>query len=126
VRVLYFLLAGVFFGLAVLGAVLPVLPTTPFLILTSWSLVRASPRLEAKLRRSPFFGPLLEDWRRHRGLRPQVKVTAIGTVVLVVTLSLVFAGLPWWGGWALVALAVAGIVVIASLRTVRDDPPPRP
>ena len=78
VRALYLSLAGLFFVLAVLGVFLPVLPTTPFLLLTSWCLVRSSPALHARLRRSPLFGPLLADWERHHGVRLYVKISALG------------------------------------------------
>ena len=123
-RVLNLLLAGLFFALAVLGVFLPVLPTTPFLLLTSWCLVRAAPRLDRALRRSPLFGPLLEDWRRHRGLRPHVKVSALGALAIAVAASLWFGQLGWIWGSVLVVLAAIGAAVILRLKTVRDDAPP--
>lgn len=62
---LVWLLAGWgFLGLGLIGALLPVLPTTVFLILATWCFGRASPRLEAKLLAHPVFGPALQAWRR--------------------------------------------------------------
>lgn len=112
--------AALFFVLAVAGAFLPVLPTTPFLLLTSWCLVRASPRLNAKLRRSPLFGPLLRDWEAYHGVRLHVKITALTVLVLAVTGSLVFGSLTPWLQVVLLALATLGAYVIVRLRTVRD------
>lgn len=120
-RVLQLTLAGLFFVLAVLGVFLPVLPTTPFLLLTSWFLVRSSPRLNAALRRSPLFGPLLSDWERQRGVRLHVKLTAVTMIVIVVAASLLFGDLAPWLRWTLVALALIGLTVVLRLRTVRDD-----
>lgn len=115
--------AALFFLLAVAGAFLPVLPTTPFLLLTSWCLVRASPRLNARLQRSPLFGPLLRDWERYRGVRLHVKVTALTVLVLAVTSSLLFGALAPWLEVVLVALALLGAYVIVRLRTVRGVEP---
>lgn len=118
-RTLYLTLAALFFGMAVLGAVLPVLPTTPFLLLTSWCLVRSSPALHARLRRSPLFGPLISDWELHRGVRLHVKLSALGMLVIAVGASLWFGHLAPWLEVVLIALALIGAFVILRLRTIR-------
>src|SRR5688500_17956580 len=81
-RVLYLLGGFACVGLAYLGAVLPGLPTTPWVLLASYCFGKSSPRLQRWLRGSPFFGRLIRDWERHRGVRRPAKVVA---VVLVVT-----------------------------------------
>src|SRR5687767_7755696 len=93
-RAVLLALAALFFGLAVLGAFLPVLPTTPFLLVTSWLLVRSSPRLHQRLRASRLFGGFLRDWEEHRGVRPHVKVTALVVMAAVVVLSATSGTLP--------------------------------
>ena len=122
-RTLYLTLAALFFGLAVLGAVLPVLPTTPFLLLTSWCLVRSSPALHARLRRSPLFGPLIADWEQHRGVRLHVKLSALGMLVVAVGVSLWFGHLAQWLEIVLIALALVGAFVILSLKSIRQRGP---
>jgi len=111
-------LAALFFALAVLGAFLPILPTTPFLLLTSWCLVRSSPRLHAALHRSALFGPLLADWERHRGVRAHVKAAAVGAIALAVGGGLWLGDLGTAGSVALVALAAVGLTVVLRLPTV--------
>jgi uncharacterized membrane protein YbaN (DUF454 family) len=91
-------LAGLFFVLGALGAVLPVLPTTPFLLLTSYFLARSSPRLNRWLLASRFFGPILRDWQQLGGVRPDVKVKAVMIVLLAVSLSLWLTDL--FDGWS--------------------------
>ena len=83
--------AAAFFAVGVLGVFLPVLPATPFLLLTSYFLVRSSPRLNAALLRSRFFGPILKDWQVHGGVRRDVKIQAIVIVVIAVAASITVA-----------------------------------
>jgi hypothetical protein len=121
-RSFYLTLSALSFLLAMLGALLPILPSTPFLLITSWCLVRSSPRLNEKLKRSAWFGPLLRDWEEHHGVRLHVKVSAICMVALAVGASLFFGGLGAPTSVAVVALAAIGVIVIVRLRTVRDPP----
>jgi uncharacterized protein len=114
-RVFYLVAAGFFFVLALLGAILPGLPTTPFLLLTSYFLVRTSPQLNSALLRSRFFGPILRDWQRHRGVRPHVKVQSIVLVVITLAITLYFSGLTLALKGVVVALGLVGILVILRL-----------
>lgn len=107
--------AGVFFGLAFLGALLPGLPATPFLLLTSFLLLRTSPRLNAKLRQSRLFGPILTDWEDHGGVRMHIKVKAVIVVIFSVSLTLYFGPAIVWLRWLIAAMAMIGIVVILKL-----------
>jgi uncharacterized membrane protein YbaN (DUF454 family) len=125
-RILHLTLGFLFLGLAIAGVFLPVLPTTPFLLLTSFCFVRSSPRLHRALLRSPLFGPLLSDWDRHRGVRLHVKLQAVTVIVLVITLTALFAHLAPWLVVLLIALGSIGVVVVLRLPTIRspDDPSP--
>jgi uncharacterized protein len=114
-RVVFMALAGLFFILGALGAVLPVLPTTPFLLLTSYFLARASPRLNRWLLTSRFFGPILRDWQQLGGVRPDVKSKAIMIVLLAVALSLWLTDLSSAYRWIAAAIALIGIGVILRL-----------
>jgi uncharacterized membrane protein YbaN (DUF454 family) len=123
-RALYLVLASLFFLLALLGAFLPLLPTTPFLLLTSLCLLRSSPALNDRLKRSALFGPFLRDWEAHHGVRPHVKITALVTMTLAVAASLWFGRLGTASTIVLVVLALVGVVVVLRLRTISDDPKP--
>jgi len=117
-RVLFLSLAGLFFVLGVLGAVLPGLPATPFLLLTSYFLVRTSPALNERLLNSRLVGPILRDWQQKRGVRRDVKIQAVVCVMIAVGLSIYLAGNR---GWLTVGIALAasvGIAVILRLKTV--------
>ena len=119
-RRLYVILGLIFVGIGILGALLPVLPTTPWLLIASYFFARSSPRLEAWLRRTPYFGHLIRDWEEHRGVRPKVKATAIAIVVLVVGSTVIFGRVPDWGKWSAVALASIGVLcILFVVPTVR-------
>jgi uncharacterized membrane protein YbaN (DUF454 family) len=117
-RAVYLALGGLFVGLGFLGAFLPILPTTPFLLLASACFLRSSPRLNEKLQRSRLFGPLLRDWQEHSGVRLHVKITAIVVLVAVVTCSILFADLPVPLLILLIVLALIGLVVVLRLRVI--------
>ena len=112
----------VFTGIAVLGVALPILPTTPFLLLASWCFARSSPRLQAWLRQSKLFGPMLADWERERGVSLPVKVGALGSVALAIVLGFVCYDLVFWQQVVLLVLASVGVTVICLLRTVDSRP----
>ena len=82
VRRAWLALALFFIGLGSIGVVLPLLPTTPFLLLAAMCASRSSPALHAWLYGHPRFGPLLGDWRDHRAIRPRAKMTALALIAL--------------------------------------------
>lgn len=110
-----------FVGLAVAGAVLPVLPSTPFLLLASWCFVRSDPRWNDWLLRSRWFGPVLRDWQEKRGVRRSVKTGTLVMMPLVLTLSIVLGGLSMGPAAAVVGLGLIGFTVVARLPVVTVD-----
>lgn len=117
----YLLLAAASLVLGLFGIVLPGLPTTPFVLLASFFLIRSSARLHNRLLASRIFGGVLRDWYVHRGLRPHVRARAVAVVAIVVALSLLVARPPWPAVVAIAALVACGLTVIWRLPTVRDD-----
>ena len=92
-RLYYLTMAGGSFVLTVIGLVVPGIPTAPFLLATSYYLVRSSPRLNRILSRSWFFGRILTDLKRG-GLRPINKIKLIGLTLVLGTVTLVLIGPP--------------------------------
>jgi len=76
-RLALFLAGWIFVVLAFAGAFMPVLPTTPFLILAAACFARSSPRLERWLLEHPRFGPLLRQWRERGAIPPAAKYLAL-------------------------------------------------
>jgi uncharacterized protein len=114
-RVVHLSLAGLYGTLAVVGAVLPLVPTTPFVLLTSYHLSRSSPRLETALRSSRLFGPFLRDWNERGGVRRSVKWVASLVVIAVVGLRIASGGDPTAIRVVLLVLAAVGLCVVWRL-----------
>lgn len=75
-------------GLGAFGAVLPVLPTTPFVILAALAFGRSSPQLQALLENSPVFGPIISDWQAHGAIAVRFKLLSIVMMAAVFGTSL--------------------------------------
>lgn len=76
-----------FVGLAVLGVVLPIFPTTPFLLVAAACFAKSSPRMQKWLLANKTFGPLIHDWQTHRSIPRKAKRIALLTIVLSVVWS---------------------------------------
>src|SRR5687768_14861240 len=120
-RAAYFTIGWIFVALAALGVFLPLLPTTPFLLLASTCFVRSSPRAQRWLAESRWFGPILRDWHEHRAVRRPVKLLAVAVVLLVLAYSFV-RDLPWALRIAIVAVGGVGLFVLWRLPTRGPDP----
>jgi len=81
-------ITGMFFvGLAILGAVLPLLPTTPFLLVAAACFAKSSPRMHAMLLQNKVFGPLIYHWQQSRSIPKRAKIIALVSMVLAVCWS---------------------------------------
>ena len=119
-RLLFVALGCGFVGVAYLGAVTPGLPTVPWVLLASYFFSRSSPRLQAWLWYSPYFGRLIRDWHHHRGMRPSSKAAAVTMMTLACGLSVAFAPIPDWLRVVIAGCGATGfVVVVFVVPTVR-------
>lgn len=118
-RGIYLVLAALFFALGMVGVLLPGLPTTPFLLLTSYFLMRSWPTLNQRMLQSRLIGPILRDWSEHRGVRPAIKLRAVLVVATVLALTAFFGNLPTPLLTGVLSLGAIGMAVIYYLPTIK-------
>lgn len=107
-------------GLAIAGAFLPLLPTTPFLLMAVFCFARSSPRLHHWLITHKRFGPMIADWNRHGALSRRVKIVSVS--VMVATL-----GISYWLKVPTPVLIVQALVLCGSATFILTRPlPPKP
>lgn len=94
-RALLIVMGWVAVVLATLGIVLPVLPTTPFLLLAAWCFARSSPRFHHWLLYRSCFGGYLRHWQQHRALPPGAKWKAVALILLTFAISLWLVKIIW-------------------------------
>jgi uncharacterized membrane protein YbaN (DUF454 family) len=117
-RAAYATAGWLFVALAALGVALPLLPTTPFVLLASSCFVRSSPRARLWLLHSRVFGPTLRDWDAHHAVRRPVKVLAFVVVVAVLGLTFLRDMHPAMRG-AILAVGAVGLIVVWWLPVMK-------
>jgi hypothetical protein len=120
-RLVFLTLGTLFVALGIAGIFLPVLPTTPFMLLAAACYARASTRFYNWLLNNRLFGPTILEWRRYRSIPYRVKWTAIVLMGVTLGISIVYF-VPW--PVLQVALAIFGILLGAYLYNIpsRDRP----
>ena len=90
-----------------IGIVLPLLPTTPFVLLAAVCFSRSSTRLHRWLRNHPWFGPPVRQWQQTRSVSRNIKTRALFLILISFSVTLILTPLPLLGKAALLSLALA-------------------
>ena len=118
-RVVYFTVGTLSVSLGVVGMVLPLLPTTCFLLLAAWCFARSSPRAERWLHENRLFGRYLRDYRERGVISPRVRHASLATLWACIGISaFVFLDRAWVVALLLV-VATAVTIHLRSLPTER-------
>lgn len=113
-RLALFILGWVFVALGVVGMVLPVLPTTPFLLIALWAFANSSERFHGWLYHHRIFGPTLQRWERHRVIPPAAKVAALTAMAVSMLYVIGFSGAPVLAQGAMAAVCSGGVWFILT------------
>lgn len=110
----YFALGMLMLALAIVGVVLPVMPTTIFVILAAACFGRASPRWEAYLLQHPRFGPPLVAWREQGAISVRGKLLAVAGMTVGLAIFWYSTRPVWWLGLLVSAFMLGCAIWVAS------------
>jgi hypothetical protein len=116
-RLSWLLVGLVALGLGALGIALPLLPTTPFVLLAAVAFARSSKRLHYWLVNHDIFGSLIHNWQQHGAISRRAKVASVVSMAAVLVISLAMSAAP-------VVIAVQLVVLSASAFFILSRPLP--
>ena len=115
----YIIFGTVSLVFAFIGVVLPVIPTTPFVLLSAACYYKGSERLHGWLSRNEVFGPIIRDYEEHGGMRKATKIKAL-TIMWMAVLASALLILDTLTMRAIVVLvAVIGTVSMLKIKTIK-------
>jgi uncharacterized membrane protein YbaN (DUF454 family) len=111
---------SIFVGLGILGIFLPILPTTPFLLLAAACYARSSKRFYCWLLNNRWFGTYINNYRQKRGMPLKVKLLTVSLMWLTLMLSLVFAVQSLTLKLILIILVLGVSIHILRIKTLKQ------
>jgi uncharacterized protein len=118
VRHTLLVVAGMLFvGLGVVGIFLPILPTTPFLLLAAYCFARSSDRFYHWLLTNRWFGEYIRNYREGRGMPLREKIISLTALWLTVGLTVAFSVSAWWLRLLLLGIALGVTTHLVRLPT---------
>ena len=108
-------------GLGIAGIFLPVLPTTPFILLAAACFARSHRRFHEWLRAHRLYGPMIDEWQRYRSIPYRAKIIAIATMAVTFGTSITLFVRPLWLQLSLAAFGI-GLALWLSRIPSRDRP----
>lgn len=118
-KILLTILGLISLGLGILGAFLPVLPTTPLLLLAAFLFLRSNRRLYDWLMNHPKMGPYITNFIKHKAIPLRVKVIAVSTLWLTLLYCAVFVAEHWALRGFFILLAIGITWHILSYKTLK-------
>lgn len=117
-RQMYLLLGSVFFVTGLIGVVLPILPTTPFMILAAGCFAKSSPRFHQALLNNRWIGKDLQRWEQNHTMLRATKKRATWVIVIMFSISIAILMGKFWLQAMLVGIA---IILLFSLWRVPES-----
>ena len=116
---LYILLGTLSLVLGIIGIFLPLLPTTPFLLLTATLYTRSSPRLYNWLLRQKHLGNYIRNFRENRAIPLKAKIISVSLIWITILNCVIFIVPYWWLNILLLLVAVGTSYHILSFKTLK-------
>lgn len=106
-------------GLGIIGIIMPLFPTTPFLLVAVWAFSRSSPELAEKIRNNRHAGKYVRDWEDEGVIPPAAKFIAIAMMSAMLAYLQLASAAPDW------AVIAAGVVMAATAAFILTRPSAR-
>lgn len=117
----FYLIAGFFFvGLAFIGVFVPVMPTTVFLILATWSFMRSSEKYYIWLTTNKYFGKMIRNYNTFRGIEHKTRIKSLIVLWLTLMVSMILVKI-WWVILILIAVGIGVTWHLFALRTLTEE-----
>ena len=107
--------------LGIMGIFLPVLPTTPFLLLSAAMYMRSSQRLYDWLMSHKHLGAYIKNFREYKALPLRVKIVSVTMVWLTLLYCAIFVAKEWWMSTMFIAIAIGVTIHILSYKTLKGN-----
>jgi uncharacterized protein len=125
-RLFYLSFGWLMFALGFIGAFLPVLPTTPFMILALWGFSKGSDTLHNWLYNHPKYGATLRDWDQYRIIPVKAKLASVSMMTISGTYLVFFSSAPTIGIICAIGLMTYGAIYVLTKpsrpsATVQED-----
>lgn len=106
-------------GMGFIGIFIPMLPTTPFLLLAAVCFAKSSPRFHNWLLTNKLFGRYISDYKERRGMKLSSKILSISTLNLTILLSVIYATDILLLRILLIAIAIAVTIHLLKIKTLK-------
>jgi uncharacterized membrane protein YbaN (DUF454 family) len=117
-KIVLIILGSIFLALGVLGIFLPLLPTTPFLLLTTACYAKSSKKLLKKILSNRLVGKYIIDYKQNKGIRKSIKIYVLTLLWTTITLSIIFFAGTLWIKILLGCIAVGVTIHISTFKTL--------
>ena len=120
-KIVLLLIGWLFVIIGAIGIFLPVLPTTPFLLISLWAFSQSSERFHDWLYNHRIFGPPLQNWTKYGVIPLRAKIIALATMAISATLVILYSSAPWYGLAAMIVLMGIGAGFILTRPSHRKE-----
>ena len=121
IRFILYLSGFLFLGLGILGIFLPILPTTPFLLLAASVFMHTNKNIYVWMFNNPWFGKQFKNYVKNKSVSKTVKISSIIILIATMTYSIVFVVENLWIRIIMIIILIAVSAHIFKLKTIDEE-----
>jgi uncharacterized membrane protein YbaN (DUF454 family) len=122
VRMLWIILGSISLGIGLLGIILPLIPTTPLLLLAAYCYARGSKKMHRWLLNHRWFGKYIRNYYEGKGIPLAIKIYAIAIIWITISITAFFIIDFLWGRILLYTIAIVVSIYLIHIKTLVKDP----